>query len=258
MKPFKDFKENHLSKHQFSTLENLEKGGNTYDHLWNHQFSGVPCEFFRGFWPSVDSGCELETAQRWQHGAAPGSWNGSYRGAENEEKTDDTIAVGSWYPPKKVTYPLNMDGWKSTFLLGRPIFRRYVTFREGTCMVRDWKWLPYTCAINLSQKNPMVGTWQRWFLNMFDDSSIFMHVPCSRLLVNVSANEQRFPPPSSHQLRRLYSCFWHQGGSGSDGLDGVTPQKHKQDFHSEVSKADALDLDLNSRIKELTMGFGEW
>ena len=26
-----------------------------------------------------------------------------------------------------------MDGWNSTFLLGRPIFRGYVSFREGSC-----------------------------------------------------------------------------------------------------------------------------
>ena len=26
-----------------------------------------------------------------------------------------------------------MDGWKITFLLGRPIFRGYVSFREGIC-----------------------------------------------------------------------------------------------------------------------------
>ena len=32
----------------------------------------------------IVGGCELETAQRWQHCAAPGSWNGSYRGAEDE------------------------------------------------------------------------------------------------------------------------------------------------------------------------------
>ena len=25
-----------------------------------------------------------------------------------------------------------MDGWNTTFLLGRPIFRGYVSFREGT------------------------------------------------------------------------------------------------------------------------------
>ena len=35
--------------------------------------------------------------------------------------------------PKTNSSPLKMDGWKTTFLLGRPIFRGYVSFREGTC-----------------------------------------------------------------------------------------------------------------------------
>ena len=28
-----------------------------------------------------------------------------------------------------------MDGWNTTFLLGRPIFRGYVSFREGNCFL---------------------------------------------------------------------------------------------------------------------------
>ena len=34
-------------------------------------------------------------------------------------------------PSLKLTYPLKMDGWNTTFLLGWPIFRCYVSFREG-------------------------------------------------------------------------------------------------------------------------------
>ena len=34
-------------------------------------------------------------------------------------------------PSLKLTYPLKMDGWKTSFLLGWPIFRCYVSFREG-------------------------------------------------------------------------------------------------------------------------------
>ena len=30
----------------------------------------------------------------------------------------------------KLTWPLKVDGWKMNFLLGRPIFRGYVSFRE--------------------------------------------------------------------------------------------------------------------------------
>ena len=36
-------------------------------------------------------------------------------------------------PSLKLTWPLKMDGWKTSFLLGRPIFRGYVSFRECTC-----------------------------------------------------------------------------------------------------------------------------
>ena len=32
--------------------------------------------------------------------------------------------------PETNSSPLKMDGWNTTFLLGRPIFRGYVSFRE--------------------------------------------------------------------------------------------------------------------------------
>ena len=35
-------------------------------------------------------------------------------------------------PLLKLTWPLKVDGWKMNFLLGRPIFRGQVSFREGT------------------------------------------------------------------------------------------------------------------------------
>ena len=34
---------------------------------------------------------------------------------------------------------LKMDGWKMSFLLGRPIFRGYVSFTEGTWMIFGWR-----------------------------------------------------------------------------------------------------------------------
>ena len=34
-------------------------------------------------------------------------------------------------PSLKLRYPLKMDGWKTSFLLGWPIFRCYVSCREG-------------------------------------------------------------------------------------------------------------------------------
>ena len=43
---------------------------------------------------------------------------------------------------------LKMDGWNTTFLLGRPIFRGYVSFREGTFLNTK------------SQKPPSKKKWQ--------------------------------------------------------------------------------------------------
>ena len=37
-----------------------------------------------------------------------------------------------YLPSPKLTYFLRMDGWKTSFLLGWPIFRCYVSFREGS------------------------------------------------------------------------------------------------------------------------------
>ena len=39
---------------------------------------------------------------------------------------------GGELPSLKLTFsPLKMDGWNTTFLLGWPIFKGYVSFREG-------------------------------------------------------------------------------------------------------------------------------
>ena len=37
-----------------------------------------------------------------------------------------------WVPSLKITWHLKMDGWNTSFLLGWPIFRCYVGFRECT------------------------------------------------------------------------------------------------------------------------------
>ena len=45
-------------------------------------------------------------------------------------------AARVWIPSLKLTWPLQMDGWNTTFLLGRPIFRGYVSFREGNFLIK--------------------------------------------------------------------------------------------------------------------------
>ena len=44
-------------------------------------------------------------------------------------------------PPETNSSPLKMDGWNTSFLLGRPIFRGYVSFRE--CILLGQKITPY-------------------------------------------------------------------------------------------------------------------
>ena len=42
-------------------------------------------------------------------------------------------------PSLKLTWPLKMDGWNTSFLLGWPIFRGYVSFMEGN---QNQLWFP--------------------------------------------------------------------------------------------------------------------
>ena len=48
-----------------------------------------------------------------------------------------TLSTPVWLSGKKVTLPeansshLKMDGWNTSFVLGWPIFRCYISFREG-------------------------------------------------------------------------------------------------------------------------------
>ena len=57
-----------------------------------------------------------------------------------------------------------MDGWKTTFLLGRPIFRGYVSFREGGYCEYQWcqclEWA--TSQVPFTSSNPYLlsGKWR--------------------------------------------------------------------------------------------------
>ena len=46
--------------------------------------------------------------------------------------------------PETNSSPLKMDGWNTSFLLGWPIFRCYVSFREGTIIFVDMSFLKET------------------------------------------------------------------------------------------------------------------
>ncbi len=56
------------------------------------------------------------------------------------ERKTPTVWLGVWeLPSLKLTWPLKMDGWNTSFLLGWPIFRGYVSFRgcRGFCLFID-------------------------------------------------------------------------------------------------------------------------
>ncbi len=57
--------------------------------------------------------------------------------------------ISQWeIPPWKLTArPLKMDAWKTTFLLGRPIFKGYVSFRE--CIQTQLDTLTYLYSTRL-------------------------------------------------------------------------------------------------------------
>ena len=40
--------------------------------------------------------------------------------------------ISSKLPSLKLTQPLKIGGWQTTFLLGRPVFNGYVSFREDS------------------------------------------------------------------------------------------------------------------------------
>ncbi len=56
--------------------------------------------------------------------------------------------------PKTNSLPLQMDGWNTTFLLGRPIFRGYVSLREGM-------------DLTILQKFKATKIWIIWFLRCY-------------------------------------------------------------------------------------------
>ncbi len=63
--------------------------------------------------------------------------------------------LGCWCTlPETNSSPLKMDGWNTTFLLGRPIFRGYVSFRECKPVrfnnvevsFLKWNWIVHWCG----------------------------------------------------------------------------------------------------------------
>ena len=67
-------------------------------------------------------------------GAVAGSWLfllwRLFRLAALEGTAKETWALNFFLRVHRV-YPLKMDGWETSFLLGWPTFRGYLSFREG-------------------------------------------------------------------------------------------------------------------------------
>ena len=80
------------------------------------------------------------------------------------------LALGEYFSSSKTTLPetdkshLKMDGWNTTLLLGRPIFRCYVSFREGKfsnyhgSVEHGLVWRPATHL--LRPVSPLPGFWE--------------------------------------------------------------------------------------------------
>ena len=57
---------------------------------------------------------------------------GQFSEARSFHSFNENVALHIMLPSLKLTYHLKIDGWKTTFVWGRPIFRGYVCFREST------------------------------------------------------------------------------------------------------------------------------
>ena len=67
----------------------------------------------------------------------------------------------------KLTWPLKINGWKMNFLLGRPIFRGYASFREciwvtGTARLQQKLASQYMSELLGGYKHPEVLVKQKW------------------------------------------------------------------------------------------------
>ena len=74
-------------------------------------------------------------------------------------RRDDNIDRYIYTLPETNSSHLNMDGWNTSFLLGWPIFRGYVTFREG----RLW--------YELKHMHPSQA-WSGWYSSVLEKSKV--------------------------------------------------------------------------------------
>ncbi len=138
--PISTFRDLHLLKHHFLRQK-------------NHSPLGRNCR------PKVPGGHWAEAAMRWKSAnifASLAIGVGHFVGFHRANRIVELGAFPTrinWIMitlPETNTSPLKMDGWNTSFLLGWPIFRGYVSFREFKpaqnwqhllFLPQSWKWI---------------------------------------------------------------------------------------------------------------------
>ena len=69
--------------------------------------------------------------------------------------------------PETNSLPLKMDGWNTTFLLGRPIFRGYVSFREGKPLINIFISVQHESCSRVVRFDPNIGRPMRFCISDF-------------------------------------------------------------------------------------------
>ena len=76
--------------------------------------------------------------------------------------------LGGVFLPETNSSPLKMDGWNTTFLLGRPIFRGYVSFREGKTQWWEFRHISWQNCSVPNAKDAKGLTFSRLHLKPYD------------------------------------------------------------------------------------------
>ena len=118
-------------------------------HVWVKLFSGavygktwprIPVWFCQGYiyyncrWISEP---EKKQYYPWRWRRWDGKWMFGRLHAWNSNIHTQNTRMWKEIASLKLTWPPKINGWKMNFLLGWPIFRGYVSFREGTCS-KEW------------------------------------------------------------------------------------------------------------------------
>ena len=76
-------------------------------------------------------------------------------------------SIDQGVPSLKLTWPLKIDGWKMYFLLGMPIFRGYVSFKECIwgCTPCSKTWLLKATFVNLCHNNYEIVVMWLWHIH---------------------------------------------------------------------------------------------